>query len=88
MSEEHNENAAVITAIMKNKKDEWCKRRKHLYESLIDLAGLNNSKLTDSEEENLEYAIETILHYGTYAENAKALRMYGEYLNLYNFLKD
>jgi hypothetical protein len=88
MSEEHTENAVAISAMMKTKKDMWCKKKKHLYESLIALADLNDSKLSDSEEENLEYAMEKILQYGTYAENAKALKMYGQYLNLYDFLDD
>ena len=88
MSEEQMENAVAVSAMMKTKKDKWCKKKKYLYESLIALAGLNDSKLSDSEEENLEYAMEKILHYGTYAENAKALKMYGQYLNLYDFLDD
>lgn len=88
MNEEQIENAVALSAMVKTKKDKWCKKKRYLYDSLISLAGLNDSKLSDSEIENLEYAMETILHFGTYAENAKALRMYGEYFNLYDLLDD
>jgi hypothetical protein len=38
-------------------------------------------------EDNLEYAMELILKYGTYAENAKAIHMYMDYFILSKLLE-
>jgi hypothetical protein len=58
-----------------------------LYDELIELAEINDSKLSDCMEDNLEYAMEIILQFGTYAENAKAIRMYSEYFNICKLLE-
>lgn len=86
MANEIKTNEMILSSLISEKREEWCKRKHYLYDKIIAMAELNDSKLSDCWEENLEYAIEKILRYGTYAENAKALRMYAEYFNLYELL--
>jgi hypothetical protein len=69
----------TITA---EKHNEWCKRKDSLYNEIIALAGIDEIKLSDDKEDNLEYAMEIILNHGTYYENAKAIKMYAQYFNL------
>ena len=80
-------NTIALSSMIHEKREELCKRKNYLYDKLILMSGLTDSKLTNDKEENLEYALELILKYGTYAENAKALRMYAEYFNLYDLLE-
>jgi hypothetical protein len=86
MTNEIKPTDTTVSSYMHDKREEWCKRKHYLYDKLISMANLNDSKLSDSMEDNLEWAIERILKYGTYAENAKALRMYAEYFSLYDLL--
>jgi hypothetical protein len=85
MINDQNDATTIINAHKKH--DAWNKKRMEIYDELIELADINDSKLSDSIEHNLEYAMEIILQYGTYAENAKALRMYAEYFNLCKLLE-
>ena len=80
-------NTMVLSSMVHEKHEEWCKRKHYLYDKIIDMAGLSDTKLTDCMEENLEYAMTLILKHGTYSENAKALRMYAQYFNLYDLLE-
>lgn len=81
-----NETINSTLTDLNKKHNEWNKLKSELYNELIILAGINDSKLSDCMEDNLEYAMEIILKYGTYAENAKAIRMYNEYFILCNLL--
>jgi hypothetical protein len=57
-----NDQIDTTTIINAHKKhDAWNKKRMEIYDDLIELAGINDSKLSDSIEDNLEYAIEIIL---------------------------
>ena len=85
MTNDQIDNTAIINAHKKH--DVWNKKRMQLYDDLIELAEINDSKLSDCMEDNLEYAMEIILQFGTYAENAKAIRMYSEYFNICKLLE-
>ena len=86
MANESIDTAALSAVNLNKKHSDWNKKRIQLYDELIALAEINDSKLSDRIEDNLEYAMEIILQYGTYAENAKAIRMYAEYFNLCSLL--
>lgn len=87
MTNEHIETNIVPSVGTHKKHADWNKMRMHVYDELITLAGLNNIKLSDCIEENLEYAMETVLRYGTYGENAKAIHMYMDYFILSKLLE-
>jgi hypothetical protein len=86
MENETKPNDTSLSSLTNKNHEMWCKRKQYIYDKIISMAGLNDSKLSDCMEENLEYALEKILKYGTYAQNAKALRMYAEYFVLYDIL--
>lgn len=86
MANESIDTTALSAANTHKKHADWNKKRIQLYDELIALAEIDDDKLSDCIEDNLEYAMEMILHYGTYAENAKAIRMYSEYFNLCKLL--
>ena len=82
MANEQIESTSIPINNITKKHSDWYKKRLQLYNDLITLAGINDFKLSDCLDDNLEYAMELILKYGTYAENAKAIRMYNEYFIL------
>jgi hypothetical protein len=83
-----NDQIDATTIINAHKKhDAWNKKRMEIYDELIELADINDSKLSDSIEHNLEYAMEIILRHGTYGENAHALRKYAQYFSLYELFE-
>lgn len=86
MTNEHTEHTELSSNAMHKKSPEWYKKRSQIYNDLISLACINDANLTECNEDNLEHAMELILKYGTYAENAKAIRMYNEYFILCNLL--
>jgi hypothetical protein len=86
MTNEHTEHTELSSNAMNKKYSEWHEKRSQIYNELISMARINDSKLSDCMEDNLEYVMALILKYGTYAENAKAIRMYSEYFNICNLL--
>ncbi len=81
-----NEQIELSSDIMDKKTSEWYKKRSQIYDDLINLACINDANLTACNEDNLEHAMELILKYGTYAENAKAIRKYIEYFTIRSIL--
>lgn len=78
---------ANVLAETKHKKN-FCQRKQELYSQIIELSELQDDQLSDCIDKNLELAIEIILKYGSFKDNAKALGLYSRYLSICELLED
>lgn len=75
----NDEQSNAMHNIVSTMKQGWNCKRRSAYEELLALAEVENQSLSSDEQKNADCALEIVLHYGSFADCAQAIKLHHRY---------